>query len=80
MKLNMLTNYDDTKIMQLAELYLKFHAKELQDTTSYKFRSQFKHLFPEAVSTVSSIPLTKDSINKMIEWQRTISNNMDLNH
>ena len=76
MKQNTLTKYDDNKILQLAELYIKFNAKELKDESSYCFRSHFTNLFPEAVSTVSSMPLTQDTITKIMRWQRTLAENI----
>tara|TARA_B110000977_G_scaffold66607_1_gene90563 strand:+ start:2134 stop:2385 length:252 start_codon:yes stop_codon:yes gene_type:complete len=64
--------YDYDKLLQLLELYLKGNAETYKDDTTYADREYLKETYPNAVSSVASMPLTLESVQKALKWQEQI--------
>lgn len=64
--------YDYDKLLQLLELYLKANAETYKDDTTYADREYLKETYPNAVSSVASMPLTLESVQKALKWQEQI--------
>tara|TARA_B110000977_G_scaffold196584_1_gene277243 strand:+ start:1590 stop:1847 length:258 start_codon:yes stop_codon:yes gene_type:complete len=71
-KVNQHVSYDYAKLLQLLELYLKSNAETYKDDTTYADREYLKEQFPNAVSSVATMPLTMESVQKALKWQEQI--------
>uniref|UniRef100_A0A6C0J7Y7 Uncharacterized protein n=1 Tax=viral metagenome TaxID=1070528 RepID=A0A6C0J7Y7_9ZZZZ len=65
-------SYDYDKLLQLLELYLKGNDETYRDNTTYADREDLKDIYPGAVSSVTTMPLTMESVQKALKWQEQI--------
>tara|TARA_B110000208_G_C11797236_1_gene440187 strand:+ start:5373 stop:5630 length:258 start_codon:yes stop_codon:yes gene_type:complete len=71
-KVNQHVSYDYDKLLQLLELYLKSNTETYKDDTTYVDREYLKEQYPNAVSSVTTMPLTMESVQKALKWQEQI--------
>ena len=71
-KIKQTPTFDYGKLLQLLELYMKANPNKFKDDTTYADREYLKDMYPNAVSSVSSMPLNMETIDDALKWQEQI--------
>lgn len=71
-KIKQPTSFDNGKLFQLLELYMKANPNKYKDDTTYADREYLKDTYPGAVSVISSMPLNMETVKDALKWQEDI--------